>query len=88
MSRWREAKEFAKLPEMADLVDTQTAAENYTGKWEQDAVTGEYLDKNTHELAQALLNRQVPSSCLTILLHFALNIIFLESFCSTINWVG
>ena len=60
VSRWREAKEFVKLLEMADLVDIQTAAENYTGKWEQDAITGEYLDKNTEELAQALLNRQVP----------------------------
>ena len=56
-SRWREAKEFAKLLEVADLVDIQTPVENYTGKWDQDAVTGEYLDKNTHELAQALLNR-------------------------------
>ena len=60
VSRWREAKEFVKLLEIADLVDIQTAAENYTGKWEQDAITGEYLDKNTEELAQALLNRQVP----------------------------
>ena len=58
--RWKEANEFAKLLEMADVVDIQTAAENYTGKWELDAMTGEYLDQNTHELAQALLNRQVP----------------------------
>ena len=59
-TRWREAKEFAKLLEMADVVDIQTAAEQYTGKWDQDVVTGEYLDKNTQELAQALSKRQVP----------------------------
>ena len=45
---------------MADVVDIQTAAEQYTGKWDQDVVTGEYLDKNTQELAQALSKRQVP----------------------------
>ena len=43
VSRWREAKEFVKLLEMADLVDIQTAAENYTGKWELDAMTGGVL---------------------------------------------
>ena len=59
-TRWREAKEFAKLLEMADVVDIQTAAEQYTGKWDQDVVTGKYLDKNTQELAQALSKRQVP----------------------------
>ena len=59
-TRWREAKEFARLLEMADVVDIQTAAEQYTGKWDQDVVTGKYLDKNTQELAQALSKRQVP----------------------------
>ena len=38
----------------------RTAAENYTGKWEQDEVTGDYLDPNTQALAQALYERQVP----------------------------
>ena len=46
--------------ELADAVDIQTAAENYTGKWEQDKVTGDYVDPNTQALAQALINRQVP----------------------------
>ena len=46
--------------ELADAADIQTAAENYTGKWEQDEVTGDYLDPNTQVLAQALINRQVP----------------------------
>jgi hypothetical protein len=59
-TRWREAKEFARLLEMADVVDIQTAAEQYTGKWDQGVVTGKYLDKNTQELAQALSKRQVP----------------------------
>ena len=60
MTRWREAREFVNLLELADAVDIQTAAENYTGKWEQDKVTGDYVDPNTQALAQALINRQVP----------------------------
>ena len=48
------------LLELADAVDIQTAAENYTGKQEQDEVTGDYLDPNTQALAQALIKRQVP----------------------------
>ena len=45
-TRWREAQEFANLLELADVVDIQTAAEQYTGKPYQDEVTGEYLDPN------------------------------------------
>ena len=60
VTRWRETREFVNLLELADAVDIQTAAENYTGKWEQDDVTGDYLDPNTQALAQALINRQVP----------------------------
>ena len=61
VTRWRDAKEFAYLLDLADVVDIQTAAEGYTGKQEQDEATGDYLDKNTQALAQALLNeRQVP----------------------------
>ena len=46
--------------ELADVVDIQTAAEQYTGKPYQDEVTGDYLDPNTQALAQALFKRQVP----------------------------
>ena len=60
MTRWREAREFANLLELADVVDIQTDAENYTCNWEQDAITGQDFDQNTHELAQALLNKKVP----------------------------
>ena len=59
-TRWREASEFANLLELADVVDIQTAAEQYTGKPYQDEVTGDYLDPNTQALAQALFKRQVP----------------------------
>ena len=52
-TRWREAKEFANLLDLADVVDIQTAAEGYTGQQERDETTGDYLDKNTHALAQA-----------------------------------
>ena len=34
VAKWREAKEFANLLQLADAVDIQTAAENYTGKLE------------------------------------------------------
>ena len=50
-TRWRDAREFVNLLELADAVDIQTAAENYTGKCEQDEVTGDYLDPNTQALA-------------------------------------
>ena len=40
VTRWREAKEFANLLELADEVDIQTAAENYTGKRVQDESLG------------------------------------------------
>ena len=53
-TRWREAKEFAHLLDLADVVDIPTAAEGYTGQQERDEATGDYLDKNTHALAQAL----------------------------------
>ena len=59
-TRWTEASEFANLLELADVVDIQTAAEQYTGKPYQDEVTGDYLDPNTQALAQALFKRQVP----------------------------
>ena len=45
-TRWRDAREFVNLLEVADAVDIQTAAENHSGKWEQDEVTGDYLDPN------------------------------------------
>ena len=59
-TRWREAKEFAHLLDLADVVDIPTAAEGYTGQQERDEATGDYLDKNTQALAQALYERQVP----------------------------
>ena len=59
-TRWREAKEFAHLLDLADVVDIPTAAEGYTGQQERDEATGDYLDKNTHALAQALYARQLP----------------------------
>ena len=59
-TRWREAKEFAHLLDLANVVDIPTAAEGYTGQQERDEATGDYLDKNTHALAQALQERQVP----------------------------
>ena len=34
-TRWREAKEFANLLDLADVVDIQTAAEGYTGQQER-----------------------------------------------------
>ena len=48
------------LLDLADVVDIPTAAEGYTGQQERDEATGDYLDKNTHALAQALYERQVP----------------------------
>ena len=57
VTRWREAKEFANLLHLADAVDIQTAAENYTGKWEQDEVTGDYFDANTQALAIGVMSR-------------------------------
>ena len=59
-TRWRDASEFANLLDLADVVDIPTAAEGYTGQQERDEATGDYLDKNTHALAQALYERQVP----------------------------
>ena len=59
-TRWREAEEFAHLLELADVVDISTAAETYTGQKERDEVTGDYLNKNTHALAQALYETRVP----------------------------
>ena len=59
-TRWREAKEFAHLLDLADVVDIPTAAEGYTGQQERDEATGDYLDKNTQALAQALYERHVP----------------------------
>ena len=59
-TRWREPKQFAHLLDLADVVDIPTAAEGYTGQQERDEATGNYLDKNTHALVQALYERQVP----------------------------
>lgn len=59
-TRWRDASEFANLLDLADVVDIPTAAEGYTGQQERDETTGDYLDKDTHALAQALYERQVP----------------------------
>ena len=49
-TRWREAKEFAHLLDLADVVDIPTAAEGYTGQQERDEATGDYLDKNPMHL--------------------------------------
>ena len=59
-TRWRDAEEFSRLLELADVLDPQTAAEQYTGKRAQDDVSGAFQDKNTEDLAQALLKREVP----------------------------
>ena len=53
-TRWREAKEFAHLLDLADVVDIPTGAEGYTGQQERDEATRDYLDKKTQSLAQAL----------------------------------
>ena len=45
-TRWREAKEFAHLLDLVEVVDIPTAAEGYTGKQKRDEATGDYLDKN------------------------------------------
>ena len=58
-TQWRESSEFANLLDLADVVDIPTAAEGYTGQQERDEATGDYLDKNTQALAQALYERQV-----------------------------
>ena len=54
VTRWRDAKEFARLLDLADVVDIPTAAEGYTGQQERDEATRDYLDKKTQSLAQAL----------------------------------
>ena len=61
-TRWRDAEEFSSLLELSDVLDPQTAAEEYTGKRAQDDVSGAFLDKNTESLAQALLKREVPAT--------------------------
>ena len=61
-TRWRDAEEFSSLLELSDVLDPQTAAEQYTGKWAQDEVSGAFLDENTEALAQALLKREVPAT--------------------------
>ena len=55
-----EAKEFAHLLDLADVVDIPTAAEGYMGQQEREEATGNYLNKNTHALAQTLYETQVP----------------------------
>ena len=54
VTRWRDAKEFSSLLELADALDPQTAAEQYTGQRALDEASGEFLDPNTEALAQAL----------------------------------
>ena len=61
-TRWRDAEEFSSLLELFEVLDPQTAAEQYTGKRAQDDVAGAFLDKNTEALAQALLKREVPAT--------------------------
>ena len=61
-TRWRDAEEFSRLLELSEVLDPQTAAEQYTGKRGQDDVSGAFLDKNTEALAQALLKREVPAT--------------------------
>ena len=58
-TRWREAKEFAHLLDLADVVDIPTAAEGYTGQQERDEATGDYLDKNPMHL----LRRSTRGMC-------------------------
>ena len=60
VTRWRDAKEFVTLLELADAVDIPTAAENTRASGSKTRSTGDYLDKNTQALAQALYKRQVP----------------------------
>ena len=55
-TRWREAKEFAHLLDLADVVDIPTAAEGYTGQQERDEATG---DKNPMHL----LRRSTRGMC-------------------------
>ena len=58
-TRWREAKEFAHLLDLADVVDIPTAAEGYTGQQERDEATGDYLDENPMHL----LRRSTRGMC-------------------------
>ena len=44
VTRWRDAKEFSSLLELADALDPQTAAEQYTGQRALDEASGEFLD--------------------------------------------
>ena len=62
VTRWRDAKEFSSLLELADALDPQTAAEQYTGQRALDEASGEFLDPNTEALAQALFKREVPAT--------------------------
>ena len=57
-TRWREAKEFAHLLDLVEVVDIPTAAEGCTGKQERDEATGDYLDKNPmHSLRRSTRGR-------------------------------
>ena len=58
-TRWREAKEFAHLLDLADVVDIPTAAEGYTGQQERDEATEDYLDKSPMHL----LRRSTRGRC-------------------------
>ena len=49
-TRWREAKEFAHLLDLADVVDIPAAAEGYTGQQERDEATGDYLTRTPMHL--------------------------------------
>ena len=62
VTRWRDAKEFVNLLELADVVDIQTAAEQYTGKWEQDEVDwGLPGQEHPGTRSSALIKRQGAS---------------------------
>ena len=61
-TRWRDAKEFAHLLDLTDVVDIPTAAEGYTGQQERDEATGDYLDKNPMHLLRCSTRGRCRSS--------------------------
>jgi len=65
-TRWREAKEFAHLLDLADVVDLPTAVEGYTCKQERDQATGEYLDTTPmHSLRRSMRGRCLSSGTMS-----------------------
>ena len=59
-TRWRDVKDFGGRLELAEILDPQTAAQQYTGKRAQDDMSGAFLDKNTEALSKALFKKEVP----------------------------